>query len=359
MRWLTLAGLVAERATRAFWPLSTIVLASLAALMLGLHETLPLEGVWTLVVAALAGLVWALVRGVRRFRLPHEAEAMARLDATMPGRPISAITDTQAIGSGDTASEAVWQAHVRRMAERTKAARPVHPDLRLAERDPFALRYVALSAFVIAAIFGSFLRVAGVTDLGSGANGQALAAGPAWEGWVEPPAYTGRPSLYLNDITRSTLVVPEGSEITLRLYGELGALTVDETVSGRIGEIPPATDPAQGFAVARSGRLAIDGEGGRSWDIRVIGDQTPEIEIAGPLERSAGGEFRQPFVARDDYGVVAGRAEISLDLSRIDRRYGLSADPEPRDPVVLDLPLTITGDRRDFEEHSRGFLAGR
>ena len=144
--------------------------------------------------------------------------------------------------------------------------------------------------------------------------------------------------------------MPQGSEITLRLYGEIGALAVDETVSGRTGEVPPATDPAQGFEVAQTGRVAIEGPGGKSWEIRVVPDRAPEIELAGPLERSAGGEFRQPFVARDDYGVVAGRAEVTLDLDRVERHYGLATEPEPRDDIVLDLPLTITGDRADFEE---------
>ncbi|KMW59897.1 Methyl-accepting chemotaxis protein [Candidatus Rhodobacter oscarellae] len=60
--------------------------------------------------------------------------------------------------------------------------------------------------------------------------------------------------------------------------------------------------------------------------------------------------MRQSFVARDDYGVVAGRAEISLDMDSIDRRHGLVLDPEPREVITLDLPITISGDRAEFEE---------
>ncbi len=239
---------------------------------------------------------------------------------------------------------------MQRMAERAAAARPVRPDLRLADRDPYALRYVALMAFVTALLFGSIWRVASVGEMTPVLGGEALAAGPSWEGWVEPPAYTGRPSLYLNDIDRETLIVPAGSEISLRLYGEVGALTVDETVSARTGEVPPASDPTQNFTVAQDGRIAISGPGGREWEIRVIPDEAPSIELTAPLERTVGGEFRQPFAARDDYAVVAGRAEITLDPARADRRYGLAVDPEPREVVVLDLPLTITGDRAEFEE---------
>src|SRR5690606_9540302 len=34
----------------------------------------------------------------------------------------------------------------------------------------------------------------------------------------------------------------------------------------------------------------------------------------------------------------------------VDRRYGLVAEPEPRDPIVLNLPMPITGKRADFSE---------
>ncbi len=353
LRWplrLTRAGMVCERALRAFWPLVTIILAAVAALMLGWQDSLPVEVVWTGLVATLAGGVWALWRGARMLHLPTEAEALDRLDATLPGRPIAAITDVQAIGAGDAASERVWAAHVARMATRVQAARAVRPDLRLAARDPFALRYVALLAFVVALLFGSVWRVASVGGMAPGGSGAALAAGPAWEGWIEPPAYTGKPSLYLNDIDRASLEVPAGSHVTLRLYGEVGTLAVAETVSGRTGNLPPATDPSQDFEIARNGTLAIDGPGGRSWSIIATPDSAPEVRASGPLERTAGAEFRQPFTARDDHGVASGRAEIALDLPRVDRRYGLAADPEPRETLVLDLPMTITGDRTDFNE---------
>ena len=148
----------------------------------------------------------------------------------MPGRPIAAVADTQAIGSGDAASEAVWKAHMARMAERTKDARPVEPDLRVSDRDPYGLRFIALLFFVAALMFGSLFRVASVGEIVTGGE-QTLATGLVWEGWIEPPNYTGKPSIYLNDIPAGPLRVPEGSQVTLRLYGEFGALTVAETVS--------------------------------------------------------------------------------------------------------------------------------
>lgn len=352
LRWplrLTRWGMIAERVTIAFWPAWSLLLLVLAALMLGLHDSLPLEAVWSVSVLALLGLVAALGLGIRRFRWPGRAEALDRLDRTLPGRPITALGDEQAIGAGDAASRQVWKAHLDRMAARVAGARPVPPDLRIAARDPYALRYVALLAFAIALLFGSVLRVSSVAQMTPG-GGKAIATGPSWEGWIEPPAYTGKPSLYLNDIEQARFAVPEASRLTLRLYGEVGSLTVGETVSGRIGELPPATDSTQSFTIAQSGKLEIEGPGGRDWQIDVIADEPPSVRVMGAAERGVTGEMRQPFKATDDYGVVAGQAELSLALDAVDRRYGLAVAPEPRDPVVLDLPMTITGDRSDFTE---------
>ena len=348
--WLTRAGMVAERATRAFWPFWSIVLLTLALLMLGLHETAPLELAWGGAVVLILGGLAALVWGLRQFRWPSRTEALARLDATLPGRPIAALADTQAIGAGDAASEAVWQAHMARMEAKAAEARAAAPDLRVSDRDPYALRYVATVAFIMALIFGSVWRVSTVTEIAPGAAGAALAAGPVWEGWVEPPAYTGKPSLYLNDITEAAFDVPQGSRITLQLYGEVGALTVTETLSARVGEVPPASDPSHSFDVVQDGTLSINGPGGRSWDIGIIPDSVPTVAPGEAMERTIAGEMRQPFTATDDYGVVAGRGEITVDFARLDRRYGLALDPEPREPIVLDLPMPFNGDRTAFEE---------
>ncbi|QMU59534.1 MAG: TIGR02302 family protein [Boseongicola sp.] len=347
LRW-TFVGMVSERFVRAFWPLWAILLTSLAFLMLGLHEALPLEAVWGIGVLVVLGALAAFAFGVRRLTWPSRTEALARLDATLPGNPIAAISDTQAIGSGDPASEQVWNAHLERMMARTGAAKAVSPDLQLSSRDPYALRYAALLMFTVALLFGSFLRVATVAELTPGNT--SLAAGPSWEGWVEPPLYTGQPSLYLNDIDREAFAVPVGSRVTLRFYGAVGALALNETVSGRTEDIPPATDTVQTFEVAESGEVSVDGPGGQSWAISATEDQPPTIEFEAPIEQGEAGRMEAAFAASDDYGVVAGQMEITLDLPEVVRAYGLLSEPEDRPALVLDIPMTISGDRANFSE---------
>ncbi|MEO6298104.1 MAG: DUF4175 family protein, partial [Paracoccaceae bacterium] len=102
---LTHLGLWAERLTRAFWPLWTIVIAALGALSFGVQDYLPLEAAWIAIVATSLALAWALYHGLRTFRRPTRDEALTRLDANLPGRPIAALRDSLAVGAADAASQ--------------------------------------------------------------------------------------------------------------------------------------------------------------------------------------------------------------------------------------------------------------
>ena len=351
LKWplrLTWLGLLAERLVHAFWPLVSIVMLALATLMLGLHEQLPVELVWTgAVLTVLAGL-GAAGYGMWQFRLPNSGDALARLDATLPGHPIAAILDTQGIGGDDPASQALWSAHQRRMQARAATAVAPVPDLSVRRADPFALRYVALLMLTAALLFGSIWRAGSIGEMAPGAA--AAAAGPTWEGWVEPPRYTGLPVLYLNDQSDPALSVPEGSRITLRFYGEVGDLTLDETVSGRTGDLPSAAEPEQSFEVTQSGDMAINGPGGRAWAVTVIDDRPPAVTITGTPQLEGDDTTSLSFEASDDYGVAGGRVEITLDQAALERQHGLEVAPDPREPILLDLPLPLTGDRSAFEE---------
>ncbi len=344
--WLTHGGMLAEQVLRAFWPFFSILMTILAALMLGLQDMVRIETVWAVAALGVAALIAAAVYGARRFHLPTRAAALVRLDEALPGRPIQALMDDQAIGAMDADSVALWQAHQARMAARAAQAEPVKPDLRLAARDPYALRYAALLALVVAVLFGSFWRIGSVADM---APGTAVAGqGPSWEGWVEPPRYTGLPTLYLADQADPVLPVPKGSRITLRFYGELGAHSLTENTTPLGADA--ATEPEQDFVAERSGLLRIDGPAGREWALDIIADSAPRIAVADVAEAEAGGQMKLPFMAADDYGVVGGSARIELDLAAVDRQYGLTPEPQPRETITVELPMPITGERTDFTE---------
>jgi uncharacterized protein (TIGR02302 family) len=356
---LTLAGLWAERLARAFWPLWSLVLVTLAALAFGVQDLGPLN--YAQAAGAVIGLaaLALLAYGLKSFRKPTAMDALDRLDSAMPGRPIAALRDTQAIGTNDPASLAVWRAHQDRMAARAAGARPVQPDLKLSSRDRFSLRYVALTAFVMAALFGSFWKAGTVAGLTPGAA-IAMPGGPSWEAWAKPPAYTGKPSLYLNDITDPTVELPTGTRLQIRLYGPEGTLTVAQTVADipateadpkatpASAAVPNATKGIFDLTVSRSGNLSIDGPSGREWQITALPDAAPTVQVSGDMTREADGRFKQSIKATDDYGITGARVTITLDMAKLDRRHGLKVDPEPVEPVVLDIPLPRKGKRTDL-----------
>jgi uncharacterized protein (TIGR02302 family) len=225
-------------------------------------------------------------------------------------------------------------------------ASAVGPQLDLAPRDPFALRYVALLVFVIGGLFGSVQAM----RTGLGDASVPIAAGPQWEVWLQPPANTRRPVIYLNDVKGVELSVPQDTVVLVRLYGDAGLHAIEETLSGRPSDTFDAADPSQKFLVTRSGRLAISGPDGAEWRVSMLPDAPPEVEVIGEVARDAEGSFSLSFTARDDVAVTAGRAWVYLNIDEVDRRYGLAAEPAPQPDIELALPLTISGDRAEFTE---------
>jgi hypothetical protein len=268
-----------------------------------------------------------LLLGLRRFRWPPRAEAIGRLDRSLPGRPLAALSDAQAIGQGDAAATALWAVHRGRMLAVAARGRAIGPRPGLAGRDPYGLRLMALTGAALALLFGQPVRL---TDVGSLTTPAGAAIAPAWEGWITPPAYTGRPALYLNEVARETFEVPAGSRVVMRLYGAEGALRVEQA----LGAETTADDAGQvmEFPALQTGRLAVEGPSGRAWHVLVVPDEAPEVTPTDGMRRGRGGVLEQPFAAEDDYGVVAGEAEIVLDLDAVERVHGLALEPERASP---------------------------
>ncbi len=165
---------------------------------------------------------------------------------------------------------------------------------------------------------------------------------------MEPPVYTGLPSLYLNEIFAEGFTTPEGSRITFRSYGEPGSISITTDV----GPVPAesADAYAQSVTVERSGDFTVNGPMGRSWAISVLPDQAPAVALDGEVEGEPPGQMQFAFTATDDYGIASGSATIRLDETAADRRYGLATAPEPQPALTLDLPMPFRGSRAEFTE---------
>ena len=165
LRWPLLAtrgGMLLERLTRAFWPFWSWLFVIWTALAFHLLDQLSVELAYLAMLIGGALVLGFLVIGIRSFRWPSQAAALARLDGSLKGRPLSALADRQAIGANDAASARLWRAHLAAMAERnrTKAealyaaiddsggfyANPVAIRARSWMNVPFTLKDAALDA---------------------------------------------------------------------------------------------------------------------------------------------------------------------------------------------------------------------
>ncbi len=349
-------SLFAERVLQCFWPAGSLALLGYGLLRWGLFAALGQTALLAVVAAFVGAFLFLLVRGAERFRFPTRKAAIDRLDAALEGRPLGSLSDRQVIGAGDDASEYVWAMHLKRMAEVARAARAAEPRPHLSKRDPWALRLMALLVFVSAIVFVSGKPGQSLMDGLQGVPANVVAGGPAYEGWAEPPAYTGKPTIYLNEFPRDkTLDLPEGTRVILRVYGPVNANTLRETVSAAGGTGLPQTDTGLSeveFEIARDGELTVAPRGAEpvAWQVRMIPDQAPTVELTGEISRSLQGSMQIPYKAEDDYGIEGGAVEVRLDMEQVDRRHGLAADPEPRDPLSFSVQLPIRGDLALIEE---------
>lgn len=346
---LTWAGLVFERLARAFWPLWVIILGSLAVLGLDLTGAFGLTDDHYVLIGLAAAAVIAMAIGIKRFRWPDRNTAITRLDAQFPQRPLAMLADTQALGRADPGTRGLWAISRDRMADLAARARPVPPDAALARRDPFALRHVALVLALATVLFGSFGRIAGLGGDTPAGPADAAIPGPSWEAWAEPPPYTAKPSLYLNEQTADVLTLPKGTKFRLRFYGEPGAIGVVQTVSLASPPVDGVAKPSAEFVLEQSGMLEITGPGGQQWEVAMQPDAPPSITADGPVKRLRAGKFAQGFIASDDFGLKRATAEFTLDLGAVDRRFGLTIDPETVAAVILDMPLPRRGSKTEVK----------
>jgi uncharacterized protein (TIGR02302 family) len=312
------------------WP-RVAPLAALAATFAALSWF----GVWRLtstplrlavLAAFIAAALYCLWR-LARLSAPSRAGAFARVETATgaPHRPATSFADRLATPA-DSASEALWLAHRRRLLAALGRVKAGIPSPRLDVRDPYALRYVVVLLFAVGFVVAGEERIARLGEAFQG--GESAAATVARiDAWVTPPAYTDRPPIFLTgDAARppgTEYSVPSGSVVTVRTGG---ARDLDVLVSASTGETPVA--PVEGPRSAADGALpplehqatlvspgrVIVRKSGRDiaiWPFAVEPDHPPEIALAEDPRIAASGALHLIYSLKDDYGVVGALAEFA------------------------------------------------
>jgi len=363
VRLLAIGALAWERLWPLLVPAFAIFLAFAALSWAGLWQHLP--GLVRLGVVGLFALafVYALAR-LRRFEAPTRGEVTRRIEkaSLLEDRPLSAMADEMALGGEDPFARALWAEHRRRLAEKLRnlSAGPPAPDAN--RSDPWAMRaFLALVAF---AAFGF--------SFGPGGGRIADAFRPPLDvaelqtrldAWINPPAYTRRPPVYLSGRqanpgaegeASAAIEAPQGSEFFLRIVGggevELTfdgegepvaiAPKTDDADAGKVAQAAAAT-PSAGqadfvFPLARSGVVTLSSEGEvvAQWPLAIIPDTPPSIGHEDMPSAALSGSLQLSYSVADDYGVTKAEAEIAPLAVQQEGARPLVAAPE----VVLSLP---------------------
>ncbi len=305
-------AIVAERVWRLGMALATLALFFLALSWLGFWRAAPLEarigGVALFGFAALYVVAREIMRG-----WPRRRAAMARLDGSADAalRPASSLQDTLAPQNADPGTAALWTLHRRRL-EAALAATPVAaPQPGVPQRDPYALRALALVAAVSAAFVAGDEKRARLAAAFDWRALPSFGSTARVDAWLEPPAYTGHPPIVLAQESEAPVEAPVNS--TLRIRPADAGVSVS-------GELAPATqEPGkeaakeaskeQAFKLAGAAQLSLPD--GRRFDLVALPDRPPTIALTEKPRNNARGSMTLAFRAEDDYGVVGAEAAFS------------------------------------------------
>ncbi|MDA1089868.1 MAG: TIGR02302 family protein [Proteobacteria bacterium] len=347
---LARAALTWERLWPCLWPAVGVAVVFLSV---ALMDWLPLLPFWahSLALIAFAVAFGFLVRGaVAEFKVVDETAAQHRLeqDSGLDHRPLAALHDRLAGGIKGADSEALWQVHLRRMAERARRLKVLLPSPGLARRDPYGLRAVALLLLVIAAATGGSdavgrLERALLPQLGSGA------AGPLdLNIWITPPAYTGLAPIFLErppqvaaatppdegtdagegEPALAVVTVPVGSSLLAQAGGaryapqlligdrtiQFAAIDASEKDRRKAGGDTPGksyrlettledADRAADSLEVRLGPGSSQG-GIARWPMRIVADAPPKVEFTRAPARAGRAQLHLEYEATDDYGLA-------------------------------------------------------
>src|SRR4051794_24911310 len=239
------------------WPLValaiTLCVLFLAASWFGLWLAVP---IWARIAGvAVTGLILVAIVGAAVLKpRPTWRESLGRLDrdSALSHRPATALSDELAINTQDAGTRALWEAHRARVLEQAARLRVAPPEPRLAERDPWALRFaVALTAIAAFFVAGAEweARLKAAFDWTAP---PAPAAAFRIDGWIDPPAYTQVPPVLL-DLRRTaggpdpstSVKVPAKSTLVIRASDAAGGRI--HVPGGRTAKEEPKPEQAGKF----------------------------------------------------------------------------------------------------------------
>lgn len=321
-------ALLWEVLARALWPVLTVAGVMASLVLLGAASVVPPFLLPALLLGACGGLVWLGRRAWPASAWPDRVAAERRLerDSGLAHRPFATLRDRPAT---EGAAVWMWQAHRARAEVALGRLRLRAPDAALAVHDPRALRAGAML------LLGASLVVAGpqagtrFAALVPSWPGSLLPPAPAIQAWIQPPAYTGLPPVFLPQ-GGGAVTVPAGSRLNVSITGA-GAVPQVSVAGVALPVERLAQESFQGSGVvSQPGEVVISGRFSRlaGWDVKLLGNEAPRARWS-RLPGRAGTSLATslPWEAAQRWGVAALEARM--------RPRGRDDLPELRIPLPL------------------------
>ncbi|WP_298726240.1 TIGR02302 family protein [uncultured Ferrovibrio sp.] len=317
--------------TAAFWerfwpglmPAAAVVAVFFILAGFDVWRFLPVWLHWLILAGFAAALPAALWYGLRGLRWPSHADAMRRLERVnlLQHRPLEAAADTLAAEQQDPIAQSLWELHRRRALERLAIVRVGTPEAGWWRRDVWGLRAALGLLLVVAWASPGEDRALRLLDTLS--PGTALPPGTslALDAWITPPAYTGRPPIFLSRDGKPVasidpVNVPTGSQLKLRVGAAAGNFELRLGQSShdfrRIDERNAELDITLDLAHGETPRLALlrRDKTFAEWPLHILPDNPPQISFAAPPKVARRSELEIAFNGHDDYGIQQLRIEL-------------------------------------------------
>jgi uncharacterized protein (TIGR02302 family) len=301
----------------------------------------------------------ALGRAHHRWQAPSVSEAKRRVEEAsgLTHRPLDTVEDRPIAAEAE--AYPLWQEHVERARLSLDNLAWPRWTLKLAEHDPYRLRYVAAVVLIV----GLMIGWGALGGRMIAAINPALAKLPlntaTVDAWITPPDYTHMAPIMIatpagNRFQDQVVRVPEGSVLHVHVAEKDGAAPT-LTSNGQDADL--VAEDGKDFGISQKltgGEKIILSRGWAtlgSWKINIVPDMAPEIAFSDPPTVTERKDLRISYNAKDDYGVT------SVTLQVTPRESLLSADSGTKS-----WPLSANGDKEikrvDFKDLTAEPAAG-
>ncbi len=265
------------------------------------------ESIW-LFIFFIALALYGIRQGIKTFRLPHKKNIEREIEKEnhLPIGTLETLKDEKALGNKN-----YWNNAITHIKKSIPLLSIPFIKTHTAQKDPFALRFIALLFFIVGLITtfpnsSKTLKDHFFPKLYDEA--WFLDAPTTYTGWITPPQYTEDPAVLLNEKTVQPITVLAGSQLEISLTSsDNSSLFIQKNNDQTAIELTKSDSSDFHFKDSLTKDdffIKIYDEGKKeiiSWSLLTEEDQAPEIHFLTPPEENKNTLISLSYIVQDDY----------------------------------------------------------